>query len=232
MYRRFLFYKDFYTAPQPVLVCEGKTDTVYLTHAIRSLASSFPFLASIDAKGQVHLKVRRYRYAGSSTGRVLGLNGGHGDLKNLLLAYRDDLKKFKAPGMQNPVILLIDNDSAAAPMLSAIKQITGKTYAKTEPFIHVVSNLYVVLTPLIGGSSSSMAEDFFDAATKALPYKGKTFDQSNDYSTATHYGKADFAYHVVQPNAAKIDFSGFNPLLANISMAIEEHAKLHAPPTP
>ena len=228
MYRRFLFYKDFYATSQPVLVCEGKTDTVYLTHAIRSLAAAFPLLAAIDANGKVDIRIRRYRYAGRSTGRILGINGGHGDLKNLLLAYRDDLAKFAAPGMQNAVVVLIDNDSAASPTLKAIKNISGKTPSNTDPFIHVVGNLYVVLTPLIGSGKSSMIEDFFDTATKSIAYKGKSFDLSNDYSTTTHYGKSDFAYHVVQPNASTINFAAFHPLLMNISLALEDHKKKHA----
>jgi RNA-directed DNA polymerase len=227
MYRRFLFYKDFYATTKPLLICEGKTDTVYLTHAIRSLSTAFPLLAATTAAGKIEIKIRRYRYAGRSTGRILGINGGHGDLRNLILAYRDDLARFKAPGKKHPVIILIDNDAAAAPMLKVIKQISGKTPSNADPFVHVVGNLYVVLTPLIGGSTSSMIEDFFDAATNALPYKGKSFDPSNDYSTASHYGKADFAYHVVQPNASTINFAGFAPLLTNISAAIAHHNKMH-----
>lgn len=231
MYRRFLLYKDFYAADHPVLVCEGKTDTVYITHAIRSLAAAFPLLADVDPQGKVTIRLRRYRYAGRSTGRILGISGGHGDLKNLLLAYRDDLKRFKAPGMKTPVIVLIDNDSAATPTLKCIKHITGKTPSNADPFIHVVGNLYVVLTPLVGGVASSI-EDFFDAATKAIPYKGKSFDPSNDYSTSTHYGKSDFAYNVVEPNAQKISFAAFHPLLTYISAAIADHHSKQIVTTP
>ena len=56
MYRQFLIYRDFYTAQTPVILCEGKTDNVYIKHAIRSLAAQFPDLAEIDDKGKVHLK--------------------------------------------------------------------------------------------------------------------------------------------------------------------------------
>jgi RNA-directed DNA polymerase len=41
-YREFLIYSTFYAATMPVIICEGETDNVYLTHAIRSLAVSFP----------------------------------------------------------------------------------------------------------------------------------------------------------------------------------------------
>jgi RNA-directed DNA polymerase len=190
-YRRFLLFKDFYAATRPVLVCEGKTDTVYLTHAIRSLAAYFPRLATVAAAGKVTLNIRRYRYAGRSTGRILGLNGGHGDLQRLLQAYREALPRFKAPGLTNAVIVLIDNDSAATAMLSTIKQLTGVAPNRALPFIHVFANLYVVLTPLPAGAATSMIEDFFDAATRSIKIGGRSFALSNGYSTASHYGKAD-----------------------------------------
>jgi hypothetical protein len=224
-YRRFLLFQDFYAATKPVLVCEGKTDSVYLTHAIRSMATRFPRLASVDASKKVSLNIRRYRYANRSTGRVLGIGGGHGDLQKLLSTYRDALKRFKAPGLVNAIIVLIDNDSAAKPMLSTIKQITGIEPDRKAPFIHALANLYVVLTPLFRGKEISVIEDFFDDATRAIRVKGKAFDSSKTYSSASHYGKADFAYQVVQRKAETIDFSGFSQLLENISLAIEAHEK-------
>ena len=51
MYKQFLIYKDFYAAETPVIICEGGTDNVYLTHAIRSLAAQFPDLAEIKPDG-------------------------------------------------------------------------------------------------------------------------------------------------------------------------------------
>lgn len=222
-YRRFLLFKDFYAAPRPVLVCEGKTDVVYLTHAIRSLAAAFPRLATVSAAGKITLSVRRYRYADRSTGRVLGLGGGHGDLQNLLIAYRDELTRFKAPGPTNAVIVLIDNDSAAKPVLSTVKAITGIQPTTGAAFIHVIANLYVVLTPLVSGATSTI-EDFFDTATRARTLDGRSFNPANKTSTGSQYGKADFAYKIVQPNAGTINFGGFYPLLQNMSLAIDDYA--------
>src|ERR1700690_1987321 len=58
LYRRFLMFKDFYSAAAPVVACEGKTDNIYLTHAIRSLAVNFPKLATISANIKIALIVR------------------------------------------------------------------------------------------------------------------------------------------------------------------------------
>ena len=47
VYREFLIYSIFYAAQVPVVLCEGETDNVYLTHAIQSLAVEFPDLAEV-----------------------------------------------------------------------------------------------------------------------------------------------------------------------------------------
>ncbi len=226
-YRRFLLFKDFFTAEKPVLVCEGKTDLVYLTHAIRGLARRYPRLANVDASGKIELGIRRYRYADKGTGRILGISGGHGGLQKLLLAYRDSLQKYGTVPSRHAIVVLVDNDSAAGPVLSTIKEITGEKADRTKPFIHVIQNMYVVFTPLLDGEKS-MIEDCFDHDIKARKLNGKTFDPSNDHSTASHYGKADFAFRVVQPNAATINFENFSTLLTNITQAVE-HANPSAP---
>ena len=58
LYRRFLMFKDFYSAAAPVVVCEGKTDNIYLLHAIRSLAVSYPKLATMSANNKIALNIR------------------------------------------------------------------------------------------------------------------------------------------------------------------------------
>ena len=62
VYREFLIYSTFYAAEAPVVICEGETDNVYLTHAIRSLAASFPELAETMPDKKTRLKVRLYKY--------------------------------------------------------------------------------------------------------------------------------------------------------------------------
>jgi RNA-directed DNA polymerase len=223
-YRRFLLYKDFYAADLPVIVCEGKTDNVYLAHAIRGLAAQYPRLAAVDASGAVRLSVRRYHYAGRSTGRILGIRGGHGDLRNLLQAYRNATERFAAPGFRSAVVLVIDNDDGAKAILAAIKEMFKVQAQRADPFIHVFENVYVVFTPLPPGADKSVIEDCFDTATRGMTLNGRSFSESNDYSPVSCYGKSEFAHKVVAPNSNRIDFNGFAQLLTNISSAIEHHA--------
>ena len=53
VYRDFLVYSTFYAAEAPVVLCEGKTDNIYLTHAIRSLAPEFRDLAEVTRDGKI-----------------------------------------------------------------------------------------------------------------------------------------------------------------------------------
>lgn len=227
IYRRFLLFKEFYVAPTPVIICEGKTDNVYILHAIRSLATTYPQLATKNTDGTIKLIIRIYKYSNTGTGRILGINGGTPDLSKFISLYNREIKKFKAPGAQHPIILLVDNDDGKKPIFNAVKEIT-KTQVKTsEPFVHITSNLYLVPTPL-NGKEKSMIEDFFDDAIKSEVVSGKKFDVMNDIDTETHYGKAVFAHKVVQANANKIDFSKFNSILSNIVSVIDDHANKYS----
>jgi hypothetical protein len=230
IFRRFLIFKEFYATQAPVLICEGKTDNVYIAHALRSLADHFPVLATKALDESIKINIRRFRHSGSSTGRIVGLQGGSGDLANFIRNYRSETKHFKAPGMKWPVIVVIDNDDGAPGVFKAIREITKVMPAGTEPFIHVCRNLYVVATPL-NGAPSSCIEDFFDTKTKGELIDGKSFSSSNDYDKSTHYGKSDFAHKIVAEKANDIDFSGFKPLFRIIEDVITDNSERHTDST-
>lgn len=225
IYRRFLMFKEFYAAPAPVVLCEGKTDNVYITHAIRSLAPQYPKLADVDSARKIFIKLRRFKYTDTSTGRILGIHGGTGNLGHFILTYKDDISRFKAPGLCWPVILLIDNDSGKGKIVSIIKQITRKNVHNADPYIHIFGNLYLVMTPLFEGRSESKIEDCFDDVIKSTVLNGKTFVPENHFNRETNYGKADFAYKVVKPKADGLNFDGFKPILDRFVMVLEEHAR-------
>jgi RNA-directed DNA polymerase len=222
IYRRFLLYRDFYAAETPVILCEGKTDSVYLTQAIRSLAAEFPDLAEVAADGTIKLRVRLYKYPQSSTARVLGLNdGGNAVISSFLRTYKREIERFKAPGLKNACIVLYDRDSGRQTIENTINQSFRVSVKTTDAYVHLAANLYAVPTPLIGDVKESKIEDFFDAATKATILNGKTFSTDNNADISKHYGKKIFAYDVIRPNAGQIDFSGFRPLLTNLVAAIK-----------
>lgn len=225
LYRRFLLYKEFYVAASPVIICEGKTDNVYLLHAIRSLVADYPLLATRDVKGVIKLNIRIFKFTDTSTGRILGMSSGGGpNLAKFIRLYAKEVKGFKSFGIQKPVIVLVDNDSGSDSVFSVVKSITKNTPTRTEPFIHVANNLYVATTPLKAGQPESEMEDFFDLSAKATLVDGKKFDQRKTTNPETHYGKQIFAHKVVVPHADKIDFNGFRGILDNLEKVIDAHA--------
>jgi RNA-directed DNA polymerase len=227
LYRRFLMFKDFYSAPIPVIVCEGKTDNVYLSCAIKSLAMLFPKLAAISANNQIKLNVRILKTVNTSTGRVLQLEGGASFLKAFIEQYLIEIDKFKAPGMQQAVVLVVDNDSGGDDIYARISSLTKKKVAKAADYVHVAGNLYAVLTPLEPGANKSVIEDCFDDAVLKVQLGGKTFSHNNKADSSNHFGKHILSQYV-RENAPKIDFNGFAELLNRISAAIEAHESKQA----
>ena len=224
VYREFLIYSTFYAAPAPVVICEGATDNVYLTHAIRSLAAEFPALAEVMPDQKIRLKIRLYKYPGSSTARLLDLkDGGNSVLSKFIAAYKKETEGFTGPGLTEPVVILFDSDTGAKSIRNAIKNVSKAMPTGAEPFVHVFKNLYAVPTPLGTGATASMIEDFFDASIKATVVDGKTFNQGDDFDRDKHYGKKVFAHKVVRHKADTINFSRFRPLLTNLTAAINKH---------
>jgi len=231
VYQKFLIYSIFYAAQKPIILCEGDTDNVYLTHAIRSLSSEFPDLVEVTNSNKLRLQVRLYKYPKSSTSRLLALKeGGSSVLNNFMKEYKRVTSRFTAPGLVHPVIIIYDNDDGAKNVRNAIKNISKVQLTGGEPFVHVFKNMYAVPTPIPTGSKASKIEDFFDDVIKATVINGKTFNAENNFDADNHYGKKVFAHKVVRPNADVIDFSGFRPLLTNIVGVIEYHkAKVISP---
>ena len=152
-YRSFLVYKNFHSPPKPVVVCEGKTDNIYLKAAIENLVESHPTLASKNKDGKIDFKIDFFK-RNATTGRILGLGGGSGELKENL--------HIRAVGQKHPVILLIDNDDGAKGLYGYAKNIKKSKIDPASPFIHVNMNLYIVPTPLTDAGKDTMIEDFFN----------------------------------------------------------------------
>ena len=52
---------------------------------------------------------------------------------------------------------------------------------------------------------------------------GKKFNPNKDHDADGEYGKFLFAEKVVRPNADKIDFSAFSPLLERIAAVMDHY---------
>ncbi|MDB5823101.1 MAG: hypothetical protein JWR21_1805 [Herminiimonas sp.] len=229
LFRRVLYFDTFYALDEPIIVCEGKTDNIYLRCAIKSLAAGYPKIVATGAAPK--LKVGFLKYAERRTSEITELTGGVGGICKLLKNYHEDLgKKFRAPAPKHPVIVLIDNDNGADSVYGAIAGITKKPKPKGKAdFIHVTGNLYVVPTPLLPGMSKTAIEDFFDEPTLATVLNGRTFSRKIEPDGSKHYTKASFALDVIAKQANTIDFQSFKPLLNRVIAVINDYeAKLKA----
>lgn len=219
LYRDFLFYKNFYSPQLPSLICEGKTDNVYIKEAIKSLSLNYPSLIS-----NKKLSVQFFNYTKISD-RLCWLAGGTADLSKFVSNYVSDCKKFTAQKFKNPVIIIIDNDKGSSPIYSAIKQKSHEKDKKIdgeEPFYYLGKNLYVVPIPKIN-NKDTMIEDYFKDDILNTQLNDKTFSKSNSFNPKTQYGKHIFATEVVKRHSSTIDFSEFGVILDRIVLSINDY---------
>ncbi|QQS14731.1 MAG: RNA-directed DNA polymerase [Rhodospirillales bacterium] len=223
LYEKFLFFKHFVYLDKPLVLCEGKTDNVYLHAAIRQLkAHHSTFIGGSDQKPE--MKIRFFKYSRTSNG-ILGLNGGSGHLANLIAYYSKNLKDYNFAPLLQPVIVLIDNDDGAPPIFKTIKQNYKVTidHSSADLFYRICHNLYLVKTPEKATTYKSYIEELFDDTVLQKKLNGKTFTTKKDYDKATQYGKEYFSKYIVRPNEASINFTKFSPLLDRIASAVSHY---------
>jgi retron-type reverse transcriptase len=227
LYARFLAYRLFARLEEPLIVCEGKTDNVYLKYAIRSLTAFHPKLGSWSGKNFVST-ISFFNY-GNHAHKILQLNGGTGDLKHMIRQFAGTLAKFEHKPLAHPVVILIDNDDGAKEIFSVIKERYKKTIDlnSSDDFYHITDNLYLVKTPEKGNGQKSCIEDCFPVTLLATKLNGKSFNPAKESGSDGEYGKHVFAEKVVRPNAGTVDFSGFEPLLKRLVAVIDDYK----PPT-
>ncbi len=229
LYRRFLFYKCCIALDRPLIISEGKTDPVYLKEAIRHRTAYHPKLGKLGADG-FEFALRFFNYAGQAH-EIMELGGGSGDLKSIVIDYLHNFmpyrkrKPFAHKPMLHPVILVVDNDEGLGAVAGTIKKMFGVAIdtKSSDPFYHIIENLYLVKTPEAKGQSC--IEDLFPISLRHTILKGKKFNPAPKIDPATEYSKEVFANAVVKPNAKTIDLSGFDPLLDRIGSVLDDYGK-------
>ncbi len=222
LYHRLLFFKKFVALERPLVICEGKTDNIYLDIAATRLPAYNGILFdTIDGKSKSRISYFTYT---NITREIMNLGGGSGSFAPFISRYGAMMSHYKSAPLAHPVILLIDNDSGANPVFSALKHITVN-HSTTLPFYEITRNLYLVKTPEAGPhGGQSKIEDMFNPALLATKIGGKSFNPEAQIDPTTEYGKTVFAERVVAAGAAKINFAGFVPLLDRFVAVIQHHA--------
>lgn len=149
LYARFLKYRYFVRLDRPLIVCEGKTDSIYLKYAIRQLTDFHPKLGAWE-DSSFKSAVRFFNYTGQAH-KILELGGGASDLKYFFIKnrYVEDIRGFKHRPLVHPVIVLIDNDDGARKIFSTLKENFNLSIdlQSDDAFFHITDNLYLVKTP-------------------------------------------------------------------------------------
>lgn len=221
LYSRFLDYAHFYASPNITIMFEGDTDITYIDSAILSLRKHYP---SLIKPGSPRPEISYYR-SSKTTRAVHHIDGGSGDFNKLIARYHEMYSSFKSGTKNNPVIIFIDNDDGAKKIVSVVSDMIKSPLDGLKDFYYVTDNLYIVMTPPIGGKQS-MIEDFFKSDALSVKLGGKTLElDQKKFDDTKNYGKQYFASHVIRPNRNKIDFSDFKFLLDRIVAVQNDYAK-------
>lgn len=233
VFSQFMFYRLFYGNEKPTILCEGKTDNVYLKSAISELVTSYPTLAN-KAQQEYKLFIRFVEYS-KRTRFLLELYGGASYLKDFIVNYRTQFKKYGAPKPYNPVIICIDNDEGPkkAGIFSYVSNIKGaEIFPETlniekdmrdADFVHLFHNLYVVMTPKGTKNCDTDIEYFFTDNDRLREHAKKHFNTVRKRDPEKDLSKDAFATHIIKKYKKDVDFKGLKPLLDRIVMAIEHY---------
>ncbi|MBR2514096.1 MAG: hypothetical protein IKE45_08735 [Halomonas sp.] len=210
---------------------------MYLKTAIKKLVSAYPTLAKTrvnpeSSKPSYELLVRFLEYS-KRTRFLVQLFGGTSYLNYFISKFETQYAFYKAPKPQHPVLIILDNDSGFYKEIeNKLKKMEMPTiypislkkhdFRKAD-FIHVMHNLYIVLTPLSAAGKDTEIEDLFDTATRGVVVSGKTFNPKDGRDNVKEYGKEVFAKKVIQDQRNKINFDGLKPLLDRMVRAIEHY---------
>lgn len=218
LYRKFLFYKNFFALNKPLIVCEGKTDNIYLRCAIQQLGYSFTKLKVKTGEGDS--PEIGFQHMSDNFKEIMAMSGGTGGMASFMSRYEEYMKPFKGSGKQHPVILLVDNDSGSKPIKDIVK-----SYNPSKLFYHFKENLYVVFTPLAEDGSDTAIETLFAPSTLATLVDGKKFNKDAKLDPASEYGKTVFANKVIKANQKSINFDGFKEVLNRVKESIVDYEK-------
>jgi RNA-directed DNA polymerase len=216
LYRGFLFYKHFFSLDRPLIICEGKTDIIYLKCALKQLATEYGKL--VQKKDGDFVFEIKFLNLSKNLKEVFAISEGTPGLASLMDIYKTYMKPFKGDGKKHPVIMLIDNDSGSKEIK---KKLSSDELAK--PFSWFVENLYVVRIPPVSASEETAIEDLFDKNTLDTKIDGKKFSRNAKIDTNKEYGKIVFAEKVIKSNQKTISFEGFKEILNRFMAVIENY---------
>jgi 5S rRNA maturation endonuclease (ribonuclease M5) len=225
LYRKFLFYKHFFSIEKPLIICEGKTDIIYLKCALKQLKDKYEEFIQGNDDGGVDFKIGFLNMSKNLTD-VFDISTGTPGLLYLINMYEKNMKSFKGEGRKYPVIILVDNDDGADRIKSRIKnKLNISDDVTANNYYNFIDNLYIMFAP---AAKYGAIEDLFDAATLNTELNGKTFSSAKDINNKTEYSKIVFAEKVIKEKQKEINFDNFKSVFDNFKLIINEYDKQNA----
>lgn len=219
-YSKFLFYTSFIANKKPLLICEGKTDNVYIKCALDMLKNHkfFPLKEYIDSGFDYFNYSKKTRY-------LMDLYGGASYLKRFIERYDVHSKIFTVEP-SHPVLILLDNDRGNSQLFSFFGKRMSKSSEeiRNSKFIHLRNNVYVIFTPL-NGEENTYIEKFFHKSELNYVIDNKKFNPDLDSDSANCYGKHVFSIKVIKARKEEVRFEKFIPILESISLALDHFYK-------
>jgi hypothetical protein len=207
LYRIFLLYKYFFDNEKPLVVGEGKTDTIYLKSALNALKADFPSLLK-EEKGICTYAMSFFNYS-NTIKDIFGISSGTSGqifLIQTIIKYKD---YFKNTLNKNNVVFLFDNDDGSK-QVGFSKIDYGKDY-------RISDNAYIIFTT---EKENTEIEDLFEESVLNTKVDGKEFSREDNLGNSSKYSKIVFAEKVVKRNRDEINFINFKPLLKRLEKLI------------
>jgi RNA-directed DNA polymerase len=215
MYRKFLLYKHFHIAEKPTIICEGKTDYVYLKCALKNLNLKYTNLVKQNENGSFEFNLKFINFT-ENFKSVMGVSEGTTAL-NFLIGDIINLKKIWSAGSNMPLIFVLDTDEGTDGIKGIMSRYKIKDFSK--PFYYINRNIYITF---ISNHSNIEMENLFDHSVTDEKIDGKSFKLKKEHLDHSHYGKHIFAEKVVKPNWKTIDFNKFENIFNNINSIIKD----------
>lgn len=217
LYRDFLFYRHFFSIEMPMIICEGKTDIIYLKCALKQLDSKYNEFIDVNDDG-VNYKIKFLNFS-KNLADVFAMSTGASGLDQLMENYAKNISGFKGNGKRFPVVIIIDNDDGAKEIKKRIKYDQN---GNSKLFSYFKENLYVLVIPRV---ENKAIEDLFDPEILRHKVEGKTFNRGKKRDIKKEYGKIIFAKKVIEPFQKSINFDGFKEVFDGLKLIIKDYQK-------
>lgn len=101
LYREFLFYRHFFAIKRPLIICEGKTDIIYLQCALKQLRDAYGEFVEVS-ESSVSYKLG-FLNLSRNLKDVFAISAGTPGLAAIMDMYKLYMQPFKGQGKKHPV---------------------------------------------------------------------------------------------------------------------------------